>query len=226
MRKLPLLLFTGALLGLASASVSQQSATDPTTPADKSALPPKGIIHDQDVSHVPETQANHPCSSYSWAASLATTLIAQHAPLRQDFWADKYYGGDVCIDQMGTPEDLIRKGEGEYVLEDGRHVELKMDYFAGIPSNVSSLLVPIMKDEILIVFTEGKAELLIGAKWDEYQSPRGERMIDLKELHLLDPLLPADKQRVVLDATGDELTKISGYMRVKSTEVHQQYWPK
>jgi hypothetical protein len=215
-----------AVLALGSRSFSQQSATDQTAPAEKVALPPRGIIHEQEIAHVPETHADHPCNSYSWAASLSAVLIAQHAALRQDFWVDKYYGGDVCVDEIGAPEDLIRKGEGEYVLEDGRHVELKMDYFAGIPSNVSSLLVPVMKDEILIVFTEGKAELLVGAKWDEYQSPRGERMIDLKELHLLDPLAAADKQKIILDASGGDLNKISGYMRVKSTEVHQQYWPK
>ena len=72
-----------------------------------------------------------------------------------------------------------------------------------------------MKDEILIVFAEGKAEFLVGAKWDEYQSPRGERMIDLKELHLLDPLSTADKQKSSSTRPADDLNKISGFMRVK-----------
>lgn len=226
MRKFLLFPTLVAVLALGSLSFPQQEAASPNSTEDKPALPPKGIIHEQEVAQVPETHADHPCNSYSWAASLAAVLIAQHAALRQDFWVDKYYGGDVCIDEIGAPEDLIRKGEGEYVLEDGRHVELKMDYFAGVPSNVSSLLVPVMKDEILIVFTEGKAELLTGAKWDDYRSPRGERMIDLKELHLLDPLAPSEKQKIVLDATGEDLKKISGYMKVKATEVNQQYWPK
>ena len=83
-----------------------------------------------------------------------------------------------------------------------------------------------MTDELLILFVDGTAEVLTGAMWDEYHSNRGERMIDLKELHLLNPLLEGDKQKVILDATGDEVGKISGFMKVRVVEANPQYWPK
>jgi hypothetical protein len=226
MRK-PLLLLSiilfSSLAGLAAVQSSDSSAGEK---AEKEKLPSKGVIHLQEVKDVPAVHAAQPCNNFSWAASLAAVLASQKAEIKQDFWIDKYYGGDLCLDKIGAPDDLIKKAEGEYVLDDGRHVALKLEYFAGLPSNSSVLLVPIMSDEILIVFMDGRAELLVGAMWDDYLSNRGERMIDLKELHLVDPLLEADKQKVILDTNREELSKVSGYMRVKATEVHQQYWPK
>ena len=187
---------------------------------------PKGVIHLQEVKDVPPVHAAQACTNFSWAAALATVLTKENAEIKEDFWVDKYYGGAVCLDDMGSPDDLIRKAEGEYVLDDGRHVALKLTYYKGLPANASDFLVPIIHDEILILFVDGKAEPLVGAMWDEYQSKRGERMIDLKELHVLDPLAGEDKQRVILDMTGDDARRISGYMTVQATEVNKQYWPK
>jgi hypothetical protein len=187
---------------------------------------PKGVIHLQEVKDVPPIHAAQACNNFSWAASLANVLAKENAAIKEEFWVDKYYGGSVCLDQLGAPDDLIRKAEGEYVLDDGRHVTLKLMYSAGLPANASDFLVPIIHDEILILFVDGEAEPLVGAMWDEYQSKRGERMIDLKELHLLDPLATEEKQRVILDMTGDDAHRITGYMMVKATEVNKQYWPK
>jgi hypothetical protein len=226
MRKLSRILLVAGLFagwGFAQQGSPEKSPTDAAQP-DKEK--PKGVIHIQQVEHMPEVHATQACVNHSWAASLAAVLKVENAAIPQDAWLDKYYGGDVCMEQMGTPEELIRKGEGEYILEDGRHVEVKMQYFSGMPSNVSSLLVPIMQDEVLILFVEGKAELLVGAMWDEYRSPGGERMIDLKELYLLDPLLDGEKQKVVLEAAGEDFAKISGFMKVKAVDPHPQYWPK
>jgi hypothetical protein len=83
-----------------------------------------------------------------------------------------------------------------------------------------------MQDQMLILFADGEAEPLVGAMWDEYRSERGERMIDLKELHVLNLLASEDKQRVILDMTGDDANRITGYMNVQATEVNKQYWPK
>lgn len=211
-------------LGIAAICAPAQDAK-PDAP-EKEPTKPKGVIHLQDVKDIPKVHADQACNNFSWAAALEGTLASQDARIKEDYWLDKYYGGDVCLDAMGTPDDLVRRAEGEYVLEDGRHVQLKLEYFAGLPANSSALLVPILSDEILIVFVDGHADLLIGAMWDDYLSQRGERMIDLKELHLLDPLLAEDKQKVILDATGDDINKITGYMRVKALEVNKTYWPK
>jgi hypothetical protein len=197
-----------------------------TDDAKKEKPLPKGVIHLQEVKDVPPIHAAQACNNFSWAASLANVLAKENAAIKEEFWVDKYYGGSVCLDQMGAPDDLIRKAEGEYVLDDGRHVTLKLTYSAGLPANASDFLVPIIHDEILILFVDGEAEPLVGAMWDEYQSKRGERMIDLKELHLLDPLATEEKQRVILDMTGDDAHRITGYMMVKATEVNKQYWPK
>ncbi len=228
------------LLGSGTCALAQQTAPaeDPAVQApaspdqpkpdepEKEKLPPKGVIHLQEIKDVPQVHADQACNNYSWTASLAAVLAAQKVDLKQEFWADKYYGGDLCLDEMGTPDDLIKKAEGEYTLDDGRHVRIEMQYFPGLPSNASALLVPIMTDELVILFVDGTAELLTGAMWDDYLSNRGERMIDLKELHLINPLLEPDKEKIIVDATGDDLAKISGYMKVKVAEVNTQYWPK
>ena len=210
-----------ALLFVATAAFTQE----PEEPSKEKPMP-KGVIHLQEVKDVPPMAATQACNNFSWAASLAEVLAKQDAEIKQDFWLDKYYGGSVCLDEIGSPDDLIRKGDGEYILDDGRHVALKLTYHAGLPVNASDFLVPIMKDEILILFVEGEAEPLVGAMWDEYKSKRGERMIDLKELHALDPFASEDKQRVIFDMTGDDAQRITGYMKVQAVEVNKQYWPK
>ena len=204
------------------------SATHPQEPEQpKQEKPgPKGVIHLQEVKDVPRLHADQACANFSWAAALAAVLAKQNAEIKQDFWMDKYYGGAVCLDQIGSPDDLIRKAQGDYVLDDGRHVTITMTYHAGVPANAEAYLVPIMRDEILILFIDGNAEPLVGAMWDEYRSPRGERMIDLKELHVLDPLASEEKQRIILDMTGDDVQRITGYMKVQATETNKQYWPK
>jgi hypothetical protein len=207
----------------------QQTGVPETPKTDQPAeekKPPKGVIHVQEVKDPPEVHADQPCNNFSWAASLAAVLASQHVDLKQDFWVDRYYGGSLCLDEIGSPDDLIRKAGGDYTLDDGRHVQITMQYFSGLPSDSSALLVPIMTGEIVILFVDGRAELLVGAMWDEYHSNRGERMIDVKELHLLDPLQPVDTQKVFLDVTGADAVKVSGFMKVKVVEPHPQYWPK
>src|ERR1700761_1141904 len=124
---------------------------------------PKGVIHLQEVKDVPQVHARQACNNYSWTASLEAVLGSQRVNLNQEFWADRYYGGDLCLDEMGSPDDLIKKAEGEYTLDDGRHVKIEMQYFSGVPSNVSAFLVPIMNDELLILFLDGRAAVLTGA---------------------------------------------------------------
>lgn len=214
-----------ALLVLSVATYAQQPAPEPASPqqptAEESEKPrpkPKGVIHMQEVKNVPSVATTEPCNNFSWAAALSAALASQNAQIDSDLWMAKYYGGSVCLEEMGSPDDLIRKAEGEHILDDGRHVQLALQYFAGLPSNASAFLVPILTDEVMIVFVDRHADLLIGATWDEYLSQRGEKMIDLKELHLLDPLHSGDDQKVALDMTGDEASKITGFMRVKVTE--------
>jgi hypothetical protein len=206
-----------ATLALTAVALTQEAAAQVNSPVQQTVAPetpkadqpeeqkklPKGVIHVQEVKDPPEV----------------------HADLKQDFWVDRYYGGSMCLDAIGSPDDLIRKAGGDYTLDDGRHVQITMQYFSGLPSDSSALLVPIMTGEILILFVEGRAELLVGAMWDEYLSNRGERMIDVKELHLLDPLQPVDNQKVFLDVTGADAAKVSGFMKVKVVEPHPQYWP-
>ncbi len=230
---LTIAIFLFSLCGSAQESAETAVTQAPTTQEqskpdepEKEKLPPKGVIHLQEIKDVPQVHADQNCKNYSWAASLQAVLEAQKVELKQGFWADRYYGGDLCLDEIGAPDDLIKKAEGEYTLDDGRHVRIEMKYFAGVPADTAALLVPIMTDELLILFVDGTAEVLTGAMWDEYHSNRGERMIDLKELHLLNPLLEGDKQKVILDATGDEIGKISGFMKVRVVEANPQYWPK
>lgn len=191
----------------------------------KEKLPPKGVIHLQQVKDPPSVHALQACTNYSFAASLEAVLAYQHVDLKQDYWVDKYYGGSLCLDAIGDLDDLIKKTEGEYTLDDGRHVQLTLQYFPGLPSNTSALLVPIMSNQIQIVFLDGHADLLTGAMWDDWQSKSGERMIDLKELHLLDPLKEGDQQEVVLTDKDDGFSRITGFMKVNVEETRKQYWP-
>ncbi len=246
MRKLLLLALLSTVASFAHAQVEAPKETPPVeapkeaapvdaprnpdqpkaTDAEPEKLPPRGVIHMQEVKDPPTVHALQKCTNYSFVAALEGALAHQKVDLKQDMWADKFYGGSLCLDSMGNIEDLIRKTEGEYTLDDGRHVELKLKYFAGVPSNTSALLVPILTDEVLILFVEDHADLLTGAMWDEWLSKRGERMIDLKELHALDPLLDPEKQSLILDGSKGDFAKITGFLKVEAPEVRQQYWPK
>ncbi len=214
--RIRLLIVVMALAGIALAQ-------DGATKDEKEPAKPKGVIHLKMVKDPPEVTAAQPCNNFSFAAALAAVLGHENAEIKQDYWVDKLYAGGVCLDEIGNMDDLARKIAGEYVLDDGRRVEVSLEYFPGVPVNVSSLLVPILNDETLMVFVDGHADVLVGAMWDEYLSKRGERMIDLKELHLLDPL---QNKKVILDAAGDDIAKMTGFARVKAVEVNQQYWPK
>lgn len=209
------------LLILVAASLFAQDQPEKEKDKDK----PKGTIHLEEVKDVPSLHADQACNNFSWAVALSASLAKQNVDLKPDFWIDKYYGGSVCLDQIGAPDDLVRKAEAEYVLDDGRHVAISLKYHEGLPRNVADFLLPIIHDELLILFVDGKAEPLVGAMWDEYQSKRGERMIDLKELHVLDPLADTEHQRLVLDMTGDDVQRITGFIEVRTTETNQQYWP-
>jgi hypothetical protein len=211
-----------ALIVMAGVALGQDVAS-PAAP--EKPTKPKGVIHLQEVKDPPDVQAKENCNNFSFAAALAGALSYENAEIKQDYWIDKLYGGGVCV-EIGDPQDLARKVAGSYVLDDGRHVDVSLEYFPGVPSNSAAFLVPVMTDEILIVFVEGHADLLVGAMWDEYRSTRGERMIDLKELHLLDPLATADKRKAILDVAGEDAAKITGYMQVKTVEVDKAYWPK
>ena len=227
MRVIVLVFLLATAVGLSAQVESPATPDQPSAGVTETKKPsPKGVIHLQEVKDPPPVHALQPCTNYSFAAALEGALAYQKVELKQDFWVDRYYGGSVCLDEIGSIGDIIKKTEGEYTLDDGRHVELKLQYFAGLPANTAAYLVPIMHDEILILFVDGRADLLTGAMWDDYLSKRGERLIDLKQLHVLDPLAEGDKQRVVLEGSEGDFDKISGFMKVSATEVHQQYWPK
>ena len=51
------------------ASTNHPRAVQPDEP-EKEKLPPKGVIHLQEIKDVPQVDADQNCKNYSWAASL------------------------------------------------------------------------------------------------------------------------------------------------------------
>ena len=164
------------------------------------------------------------CVNWSWAAGLEAMLHVQHVPLTQNYWVLKVNLGEVCDDRPVTPEALAPYIDGDYALEDGRKVRLQSTVIPGAPTIPDQVIAPLRLGQPVLLFWKGRAFLLYGAVFDEYIYPNGQRMFEVRELKLLDPLA-AGKQRQVSFVNGsDDPSQLGGALLVTATFPSQIPW--
>ncbi|HEV3317270.1 MAG TPA: hypothetical protein VG488_09890 [Candidatus Angelobacter sp.] len=128
--------------------------------------------------------AKEDCENWGLAAGLESILKKQDVPLDQNFWVMRFSGGELCLPQLPSPEALARAVNGEFVLEDGRHVRLELRYVSGAPSNVDDVVAGIQHKQLSLLLLHGHAYYLTGVTYDEYVGRNGSRLFEVREMRL------------------------------------------
>src|SRR5262249_50126983 len=81
-----------------------------------------------DLHHPKLITAKQNCENWGLAAGLETILAQQNVALDQTFWVMHLNYGEVCVDHAPSMELLAKVVNQEFVLDDGRHVRLEMQF--------------------------------------------------------------------------------------------------
>ena len=136
--------------------------------------------------------AKQNCENWGVAAGLENILKKQDVHLEQNFWVTRINGGELCLPDLPSMEALAHAVNGEFVLDDGRHVRLELHYISGAPSNVDDVVAGIQRKQLSLLLLRGHAYYLTGVTYDEYIGRNGARMFAISEMRLADtfPKLP------------------------------------
>jgi hypothetical protein len=164
------------------------------------------------------------CTNWAWAAAVEAMLKSQQVTIKQNAWVVKADLGEVCIDAAPTMEKLARVVEGAYVLDDGRHVRLQARYVSGAPRLPDDLILPVRQGRPVLLFWRSRALVVRAVVYDEYIYPNNQRLFQIKEIRLVDPLLTG-KQREVSFVNGrDDPGELGGIFLVVVIPDKVQSW--
>src|SRR5215471_6549324 len=91
---------------------------------------------------------------------LASAMVLAGA---QNFWVMRLNYGEVCSDQTPSMELLAKVVNQEFVLDDGRHVRLELQFKPGAPTYVDDLLARLRHEQAAILLWRGHPYFLVGA---------------------------------------------------------------
>jgi hypothetical protein len=164
------------------------------------------------------------CTNWAWAVAVEAMLKSQQVAIKQNAWVQKANYGEVCIDAVPKLEALAKVIDGAYVLDDGRHVRLESRYISGAPTVPDDLIAPLRLGQPVLLFWKSRALVVRAATYDEYIYPNGQRMFQIKEMKLVDPLLTG-KQREFSFVNGrDDPADIGGVFHVVVVPEKQFPW--
>lgn len=137
--------------------------------------------------------AKQNCESWGLAAGLETILKRQDVHLDQNFWVTRIHGGELCVQDLPSVETLTRAINGDFVLEDGRHVRLQLHYTSGPPTNIDDVVAGIQHQQLSLLLFRGHAYYLTGVTYDEFIASNSSRFFGITEMRLTDtfPKMPA-----------------------------------
>jgi hypothetical protein len=158
--------------------------------------------------------AKQNCENWGLAAGLESILKKQDVSLDQNFWVMRLSGGELCLSQLPSMETLAHAVNGEFVLDDGRHVRLELHYVSGAPSNVDDVVGGIQHKQLSLLLLRGHAYYLTGVTYDEYIGRNGSRLFEIKEMRLADtfPKLPG----LTFQKSQDNPADIAGTLSVSA----------
>ncbi len=164
------------------------------------------------------------CTNWAWAVAVEAMLKAQQVSIRQNDWVMKADRGELCIDTPPTLERLTKVIDGNYVVDDGRHVRLQSHYTAGAPTAPDDLVAPLRQGRPVLMFWKSRALVVRAVTYDEYVYPNGQRMFQIKELKLVDPLLSGKEREVSFINGRDDAGEIGGMFQVEVIPEKVQRW--
>jgi len=177
-----------------------------------------------DIAGLASATASQKCENWAWAAGLETILRTQGVDLKQKFWIIKADGGEVCKDSVDL-DSLPHYINGEYVLDDGRHVRLEATTVSGLPQGIDPFILAPQAGRPLMLVWKGHPYLYVGMNYEELKFADGQREFSVTKLKFLDPFAsdPA-KQVVYFDREKDDLADINGMMDVIASPVEGTDW--
>jgi hypothetical protein len=137
-----------------------------------------------DVGSVPLTTAKQRCENWALAAGLETMLRKQGVALDQNFWVMRINLGELCTDTLPSMDSLARVVNNEFVMSDGRHVQLQLQYTPGPPTNVDGVIAGMQQQHLALLFFHGHPFYLTGATYDLQIGRDGLRRFMIKELRM------------------------------------------
>jgi len=178
-----------------------------------------------DIAGLTSATAEQKCENWTWAAGLETILRTQNVDLKQKYWVLKADGGEVCKDNSIDLGSLSQYINGEYVLDDGRHVRLEATTIAGLPQGIDPFILAPQAGRPLMLVWKGHPYLYVGMNYEELRFAGGQREFAVTKLKFLDPMAsdPA-KQVVYFDREKDDLADISGMMDVIAAPIEGTDW--
>lgn len=158
--------------------------------------------------------AKQSCENWAMAAGLETMLKKKGVSLNQSFWVMKLNYGELCAD-LPTIDALAKVVNDEFVLEDGRHVRLELQFTPGAPGQVDSIIAGLHDQQVALLIFHGHPYYLAGVTYDEYIGKDGSRLFEIKELRLANTF--AGKPGIAFVRGRDDPAEIQGIVTVSVT---------
>jgi len=164
------------------------------------------------------------CENWAWAAGVESILRSQGVALDQHYWVQKSDGGEICLESLAPLEQLSKVVTGEYVLDDASKVRLEARYTLGAPANVDSIILGLRGGHPALLIWRGHAYVIYGVLYDEYVSPTGHRLFDIRELKLVNPVYEDDRRLVSFLKDRDDPAEIGGTLEISVTPITPTDW--
>lgn len=165
--------------------------------------------------------ARQPCENWAIAAGLEAMLKRQDVALDQNFWVIRMSGGELCAPDIPSADALAGVVNKEFVLEDGRHVALELQYLPGAPASPDALIAGLKRQQLSLLLLRGHVYYLIGATFDEFISHDGGRMFVINELRLANTF--AGQPGLTFVKGRDNMDEIGGTISVSATPVAKRW---
>ncbi|HET8888056.1 MAG TPA: hypothetical protein VFQ41_04065 [Candidatus Angelobacter sp.] len=159
--------------------------------------------------------AKQSCENWALAAGLETMLQQQKVALDQNFWVMRMNGGELCLSDLPTIEALTRAVNKEFVLDDGRHVRLEIQFTPGPPVSIDPVIAGLKLQQVTLMLWRGHPYYLTGLTYDERIGRDGTRFFEVKEIRLANTF--AKLPGVTFEKGRDDPGEIQGILSVTVT---------
>ncbi len=159
--------------------------------------------------------AKQSCENWAMAAGLETMLQRQNVPLDQSFWVMRLNGGELCVDDTPTIDALKLVVNRDFVLDDGRHVRLEIQFTPGPPVSIDPVIAGLKLQQVTLLLWRGHPYYLTGLTYDERIGRDGTRYFEVKEIRLANTY--AKLPGVTFQKGRDDPAEIQGILSVSAT---------
>jgi hypothetical protein len=159
--------------------------------------------------------AKQNCENWAMAAGLETMLQRQNVPLDQSFWVMRLNGGELCVDDTPTIDALKLVVNRDFVLDNGRHVRLEIQFTPGPPVSIDPVIAGLKLQQVTLLLWRGHPYYLTGLTYDERIGRDGTRYFEVKEIRLANTY--AKLPGVTFQKGRDDPAEIQGILSVSAT---------